>query len=44
MDNVEAATLLVRLYADFRRCYNEYPKYAEAVARAVAALSKEGEG
>lgn len=43
MTNNEAAVLLVQLFADYERvtCARDV-NYAEAVAMAVAALSKEG--
>lgn len=40
MNNVEPSTLLVRLYADYVHYYGtDSPDYAEAVARAIAALA-----
>lgn len=44
MTNVEASAKLVQLYADFRQHYKDYPPYAEAIARAISALAKDGEG
>lgn len=43
MNNIESCALLVRLYSDYRHYYgNDDPDYAEAVAMAIAALSKVG--
>lgn len=42
-NNLEACSLLVRLYADYQHCMGADEYYVEAVARAIAALSKEDE-
>lgn len=44
MTNQEAGAKLVQLYADFRRYFKDYPPYVEAVALAISALAKDGEG
>lgn len=42
MNNVETSSLLVRLYADYQHYYGvENVDYAEAIARAICALSQE---
>ena len=42
-NNLEVCSLLVRLYADHKQCFGDDFDYAEAVARAIVALSKECE-
>ena len=42
-NNLETCSLLVRLYADYKHYVCDDIDYAEAVAKAIAALSKEGE-
>ena len=41
--NIEVSTLLVQLYADFKLSRGDDRDYAEAVARAIAALTMEDE-
>lgn len=42
-NNLETCSLLVRLYADYKHYVGDDIDYAEAVARAISALSKEDE-
>lgn len=42
MNNIETSSLLVRLYADYQRLSGvQDVDYAEAIARAICALSQE---
>lgn len=43
MNNIEVSALLVKLYADYQNYNGLNADYAEAVARAVAALSQREE-
>lgn len=43
MNNIETGSLLVRLYAEYQHYHGEDIDYAEAVAKAIFALSKDGE-